>query len=106
MKTRTIIFLLGLVLVSFFVTVHATELDDLLKNKEVEYVGVCRLDANGMLVFDDKTTKTSPECVVGAPKGETDLKTIMLFDKKGPVKVLEYSLRGRKQRTVWSRGSV
>lgn len=106
MKARTIIFLLGLVLVSFFVTVHATELDDLLKDKEVEYVGVCRLDSNGMLVFDDKTTKTSPECVVGAPKGETDLKTIMLFDKKGPVKVLEYSVKEKKQRTLWVRDSI
>lgn len=106
MKARTVLFILGLVLVGIFSDVRAGELEDLLKDKDVEYIGVCRLDSNGMLVFDEKKTKTKPECVVGAPKGETDIKTILLYDEKGPVKLLEYSLKGKKQRTIWSRGSV
>lgn len=85
---------------------HADELKDLLGKKEVEYVGVCRMDANGMLVFDDKQTNVVVECIVGADPGETDLKAVLLFDDKGPTKLLEYSLKGKKQRTVWSRGSV
>lgn len=106
MKAHTVLFLVGLVLVGIFSDVRAGELEDLLKNKDVEYVGVCRLDANGILVFDNKRAKTTPECVVGAPKGETDIKTVLIYDEKGPVKVLEYSLKGRKQRIIWSRGSI
>lgn len=85
---------------------HADELKDLLGKKEVEYAGVCRLDVNGMLVFTDKEAKVIQECVVGADKGETDLKAILLFDKNGPVRLLEYSIKERKQRTLWSRGAI
>lgn len=85
---------------------NADELKDLLGKKEVEYVGVCRMDANGMLVFDDKQTTVVVDCIVGADPGEKDLKAVLLFDDKGPTKLLEYSLKGRKQRTIWSRGSV
>lgn len=85
---------------------HADELKNLLGKKEVEYVGVCRLDANGMLVFTDTQTKVIQECIVGAEPGEKDLKAVLLFDKNGPVKLLEYSLKGRKQRTLWARGST
>jgi hypothetical protein len=86
---------------------HADELQDLLGKKLVEYQGVCRLDANGMLVFDDKQAKTAPQCIVGADVGEKDLKAVLLFDSKGqPIKLLEYSLKDRKQRTLWVRGAT
>lgn len=85
---------------------RADELKDLLGNKVVEYAGVCRLDANGMLVFNNPATKTTPECIVGSEPGETDLKAVLIFDEKGPVKLLEYSLKGRKQRTLWVRGAT
>ena len=87
-------------------SVKADELKDLLGQKVVEYQGVCRINAQGMLVFTDKETKSVVECIVGADVGEKDLKSVLIFDEKGPVKLLEYSLKGRKQRTVWSRGSV
>jgi activator of 2-hydroxyglutaryl-CoA dehydratase len=59
-----------------------------------------------MLVFDDKEAKTSPVCIVGADAGEQDLKAVLIFDDKGPVKLFEYSLKGRKQRTLWARGAT
>lgn len=85
---------------------HADELKDLLGKKVVEYVGVCRMDAQGMLVFEDKQTSVLQECVVGADVGETDLKAILLFDKKGAVKLLEYSIKEKRQRILWQRGST
>lgn len=102
MKTRIILVCLAIM----SILAHADELKDLLGKKEVEYVGVCRLDARGMLVFTEKETKSTPECIVGAEPGEKDLKAVLLFDKDGPVKLLEYSLKGRKQRTLWARGST
>lgn len=86
---------------------HADDLKSLLGNKVTEYVGVCRLDANGMLVFDDNEAKTSPQCIVGADVGEKDLKAVLLFDLRGhPIKLLEYSFKDRKQRTLWVRGAI
>lgn len=103
MKARIILVCLAIMAI----LAHANELKDLLGNKVTEYVGVCRLDANGMLVFDDKEAKTAPQCIVGADAGEKDLKAVLLFDSKGqPTKLLEYSLKDRKQRTLWSRGST
>lgn len=102
MKNRIIIVCLALM----SVLAHADELKDLLGDKVVEYQGVCRLNAQGMLVFTDKETKSAPECIVGIEKGKSDLKSILIFDEKGPVRLLEYSLKGKKQRTLWSRGSV
>ena len=85
---------------------HADELKSLLGNKVTEYVGVCRLDSNGMLVFDDNEAKTAPQCIVGADVGEKDLKAVLLFDKQGAVKLLEYSIKEKKQRTLWQRGAI
>ena len=102
MKNRIII--VCLVLMS--VLAHADELKDLLGDKVVEYQGVCRLNAQGMLVFTDKETKSAPECIVGIEKGKSDLKSILIFDEKGPVKLLEYSMKGKKQRTLWARGAI
>ena len=103
MKARIILVCLAIMTI----LAHANELKDLLGNKVTEYVGVCRLDANGMLVFDDKEAKTAPLCIVGADAGEKDLKAILLFDSKGqPIKLLEYSLKDRKQRTLWVRGAT
>ena len=102
MKARIILVCLAIM----SILAHADELQDLLGKKLVEYQGVCRLDANGMLVFDDKEAKTSPVCIVGADAGEQDLKAVLIFDDNGPVKLFEYSLKGRKQRTLWSRGAT
>lgn len=102
MKARIIFVCIALM----SILAHANELEDLLKNKETEYVGVCRLDANGMLVFNNPAAKTTPKCVVGAEPGEKDLKAVLIFDDNGPLKLLEYSLKGRKQRTLWARGST
>lgn len=102
MKSRIILVCLAIMAI----LAHANELKDLLGNKVTEYVGVCRLDANGMLVFTDKESKVIQEYIVGAEPGEKDLKAVLLFDKDGPVKLLEYSLKGRKQRTLWARGST
>ena len=102
MKARIILVCLAIM----SILAHADELQDLLGKKLVEYQGVCRLDANGMLVFDDKEAKTSPVCIVGAEPGERDLKAVLIFDDKGPVKLFEYSLSGKRQRTLWSRGST
>jgi hypothetical protein len=60
MKTRIILVCLAIMTI----LAHADELKDLLGKKEVEYVGVCRLDARGMLVFSEKETKSTPECIV------------------------------------------
>lgn len=103
MKARIILVCLAIMAI----LAHANELKDLLGNKVTEYVGVCRLDANGMLVFDGKEIKTTPMCIMGADAGEKDLKAILLFDSQGqPTRLLEYSLKGRKQRTLWARGST
>lgn len=85
---------------------HAGELEDLLGKKVTEYVGVCRIDAQGILVFTDKEAVSAPECVVGAEPGEKDLKSVLIFDKDGPAKLLEYSLKGSKQRILWTRGAI
>jgi hypothetical protein len=102
MKARIILVCLALMTI----LAHADELKDLLGKKVTEYEGVCRLDSNGMLVFTNEEAKTTTVCIVGADQGETDLKAVLIFDDKGPVKLFEYSLKGRKQRTLWSRGST
>lgn len=103
MKARIILVCLAIMTI----LAHADELQDLLGKKLTEYAGVCRLDANGMLVFTNEEAKTTPQCIVGADAGEKDLKAILLFDSQGqPTKLLEYSIKGKKQRTLWVRGSV
>lgn len=102
MKNRIILVCLALMVL----VARADELKDLLGKKEIQYAGFCRLDAYGMLVFTDKEAKSKPECIVGADPGEKDLKAILLFDKNGPVKLLEYSLKNSKQRTLWARGAI
>lgn len=103
MKARIILVCLAIMTI----LAHADELKDLLGNKVTEYVGLCYLDGNGMLVFDGKEIKTTPMCIMGADIGEKDLKAVLLFDSKGqPIKLLEYSLKGRKQRTLWVRGAT
>lgn len=106
MKAQIILVCIAIMSILGWTSTKADELKDLLGKKEVEYAGVCRLDTNGMLVFTDKEAKVIQECIVGADKGETDLKAVLLFDKNGAVKLLEYSLKNRKQRTLWVRGST
>ena len=102
MKARIILVCLAIM----SILAHADELKDLLGKKLVEYQGVCRLDANGMLVFTNEEAKSAPQCVVGADEGETDLKAVLIFDEKGALKLFEYSLKGKKQRTLWMRGAT
>lgn len=102
MKARITLVIVAMMMI----LAHADELKDLLGKKQIEYEGVCRLDKLGMLVFTDKETATLQECIVGAEPGEKDIKAVLLFDKLGAIKLLEYSLKGKKQRTLWQRGSV
>ena len=41
---------------------HANELDGLLKDKEMHYVGYCRFDARGILTFTESDTATLLPC--------------------------------------------
>lgn len=106
MKTKIILVCVAIIAILGWNSVKDDELKDLLGKKVTEYAGVCRLNAHGMLVFSEEETKSIQECIVGADEGEKDLKAVLLFDKNGPAKLLEYSLKGRKQRILWARGSV
>lgn len=102
MKNRVIFFCIAVMAILGY----ANELDDLLKDKEVEYAGVCRFDSKGVLVFEDKQTAVVQKCVVGHDVGETNIKVILLFDKICAVKLVEYTISTKSQRTLWVRGSI
>ena len=86
-------------------TVKAEMPNDLLKGKTVEYEGQCRMNAKGMLVFDNTATK-APKCIVGS-KGGSQVKTVVILDESDDiVQVLEYDLKAKKQKTLWSKKAI
>lgn len=106
MKTRNIIFLAMLTLVLFFVCnevfAQDSKLETLLKGKQVEFNGVCRVDSKGLLTFDDAKTSTSQLCSVGGVPGNENSKWILLFSEGGvPTKLIRLDKANMKQTVLW-----
>lgn len=97
---------LAICLMAWVSSSKASELDDLLKNKVVEYNGICRIDKFEMLTFEDGEDVKNVRCVVGVEPPDMDMKYVLLFDEKGPVALLKFSLEKRAQQKIWSRGAV
>ena len=110
MKARNIVFLAMFTLVLFFVCQSAfaqdAKLQSLLKDKVIEYQGMCRVDAKGFLVFDDEKTVGSHSCVVGAVAGNETVKWVLLLTNElKPYKLIKFTLRTdkkkEKQEVAW-----
>lgn len=107
MKARTILLVIALIVVGMFAcSAKANELDDLLKGKMTEYVGVCRFDKNDMLIFKDQEDMKLVKCVVGTEPPDPDTKFVLLFLNDEPTVLLEYSMTRKAQRVLWKRGSI
>ena len=107
MKARTILLVIALIVVGMFAcSAKAGELDDLLKGKMTEYVGVCRFDKNDMLIFKDQEDMKLVKCVVGTEPPDPDTKFVLLFLNDEPTVLLEYSMTRKAQRVLWKRGSI
>ena len=99
--------IIGILVIFGVSQVKASELDDLVADKQVEYVGSCRFDKHDMLVFKDSSDMKVVKCVVGfVPGTPDDLKYVLVFDQTGPAFLLEYSKVSKAQRKLWSRGSI
>lgn len=107
MNARTTLLVIALIVVGLFsCSAKADELDDLLKGKMTEYVGVCRFDKNDMLIFKDQEDMKLVKCVVGTEPPDTDTKFVLLLLDDKPAVLLEYSMTRKAQRVLWKRGSI
>lgn len=99
--------LIGILVIFGVSQAKGGELDDLVADKYVEYVGKCRFDKNDMLVFKDSEDMKVVKCLVGFEPGEPDdLKYVLVYHNDEPAFLLEYSKVRKAQRVLWKVGAI
>jgi hypothetical protein len=97
---------LVLVLVMSQMPAKANEVDNILSDKLIEYVGVCRLGKRGELVFNDKDTKSIPECIVGFEKGNKDERWVVILRGRKPQSIILMNLKEKTQKIIWAANMI
>lgn len=78
------------------------ELLKLLGNKAVEYVGTCRVDTRGAVVFTEQETVGVVECVVGSEPTNSGIKFILIWNRGKLHRLVRLpSSTPTKQEVIW-----
>ena len=84
------------------------ELNALLGDKVVVYVGTCYFKEDGKLTFKHAEMKTNVPCVVGMEVVDGQLDStnhyVMLMDGNSAVALIVYREKDQSQETLWKRG--
>jgi hypothetical protein len=103
MKRNLLVTLFIIVLMVLFdKPVKAGELEKLLGNKEVEYNGVCLINAKSELVFKEEDTKGKQLCIVGYDK-KTDgnNRFVLMIVNNKPHRLIKLNIKTKKQEVIW-----
>lgn len=77
------------------------ELHKLMDDKEVDYVGVCRVDKENKLVFTDKQAVDTPQCVVCHEGNIAHVRLVVLFRNNRPDRVIRFDIKTGEQTVIW-----
>lgn len=101
-----IVCLITIALFAVSMKAKAGELERHLEGKKVVYIGVCWMDQNGILTFDDKQKKQVIKCVVGMEPNDTTKHYVLVFKNDKPSKLIMFDEKTKEQVTLWVGNSV
>jgi hypothetical protein len=103
MKTRIVLVLIVIMAICGYA--RADQLEVLLKDKVTEYVGTCRLNAQGNIVFTDAHTVGVTQCVVGAAPKDVNVKYVLLWNGEQLHRLVKFTKKTKrtpeKQEVIW-----
>lgn len=104
MKTRII--LVCITLMAVLGLARADEqLKQLLGDKLTEYAGVCRVNAQGQLVFTEQEAIGVVECIVGVEPKEKGVKYVLIWNGMALSRLVKFTLKTKKtpekQEVIW-----
>lgn len=104
MKTRIVLVCIAIMAICGYARADE-QLKKLLGERTVEYVGACRINAQGNLVFTEKETVGMQECIVGSLPTDGNVKYILLWNGAMLDRLVKFTKRvGRspeKQEVIW-----
>lgn len=104
MKTRIIIVVVALMAIMGYARADQ-QLIKLLGEREVEYAGICRVNALGNLVFTEKETVGVQECIVGSLPTDGNVKYVLLWSGEQINRLVKFTRKvgksPEKQEVIW-----
>jgi hypothetical protein len=104
MKTRIVLVCIAIMAICGHARANE-QLIKLLGEREVEYAGVCRVNAQGNLVFTEKETVGVQECIVGSLPSDGNVKYVLLWSGEQLSRLVKFTKKvGRspeKQEVIW-----
>lgn len=103
---RTRIVLVCIAIMAIMGNARADEqLKKLLGERTVEYVGACRINAQGNLVFTEKETVGMQECIVGSLPTDGNVKYVLLWNGAALSRLVKFTKKTgkspEKQEVIW-----
>lgn len=104
MKTRIVLVCIAIMAIMGYARADQ-ELQKLLGERTVEYVGVCRVNVQGNLVFTEKETVSVQECIVGSLPTDGNVKYVLLWSGEQLSRLVKFTKRvgnsPEKQEVIW-----
>ncbi len=104
MKTRIVLVCIAIMAVCGFARADQ-QLMKLLGDRQVEYAGVCRVNAAGGIVFSEKEAIGVQECIVGSLPTDGNVKYVLLWSGEQLSRLVKFTKKSattpEKQEVIW-----
>lgn len=104
MKTRIVLVCIAIMAIMGYARADQ-ELQRLLGERTVEYIGVCRVNVQGNLVFTEKETVGVQECIVGSLPTDGNVKYVLLWNGTTLDRLVKFTKKTKKnpekQEVIW-----